>query len=49
VGIVKVCFGIWVHNANIVCDVHWNNGILDHDMGIAMGIPSHSVDFKRTV
>jgi hypothetical protein len=24
-------------------------GILYHDMGIAMGIPNHSVDFKRTV
>jgi hypothetical protein len=23
--------------------------ILYHDMGIAMGIPSHSVDFKRAV
>jgi len=28
VGIAKICFSIWVHNASIVRDVHWNNRYL---------------------
>ncbi len=45
--IAEVCFSIWVHNASIVRYVHW--GFLYHDMGVVMGIPSHNIDFKRTM
>ncbi len=45
-GIVEVCFSIWVHNASIVCDVIGTIGILYHDVGIVMGIPSHNIKFK---
>jgi len=46
VGIAKICFNIWVHNVNIVRYVHGIVGVLYHDMGIVMGIPSHNNDFK---
>jgi hypothetical protein len=49
VGIAKVCFSIWVHNASIVRYVHWNNRFLYHDMGVVMGIPSHNIDFKGAI
>ncbi len=45
-GIAKVCFNIWVHNASIVVMYIGTIGILYHDMGIVMGIPSHNIDFK---